>query len=771
MAENRPHTFLYSFVLLTALLAGSAFFGCLGKDGGGGRTLTLEFDESDSLFLLHRIVVYATLEDSSAASGFTQVLYDGPTRGYDFLKRMPLSDRLPETHRVVIKGYDSTQTLRLHRVLHTRNGAFTGKDTLDQPFYFGRPGGPLSLPVSPSDTLGKTDSADTASLLPPLVEGSGWTRSRALSWTVSSRNKPGGSLYIRVHDPAVEERGTLLGGNRFSLEAPADGNFTLFAQEVFPDGRRSPLGSATWKVDTQKPAPPLIRQRPSPLTNSRGLFWSWKSGGGAGLYQFSIEDSAALLGKAPTADTAFTFRAAPDGAHLFRIRETDSAGNWSDIATFRTTVDSTPPVLTASISLDTVHRLGEVYKAPARGSQIKAVDAREGEVSARITIESGVKAAEPGSYVETFTVQDSLGNASSLTRRVKVIGWQKMASQDSLILDLKTDAKGNLFALRVLGYTLIEVLKWSGNSWQVVQAIDYPFIQWYQKEPRFKVAGTGDVWILFPARNTTSDTLIPALKALNLSKTEPELSLDEGFDFGITSEGWAYGLQVATSPDGKPAPLISRVLTATGGAWSSLGFIDSLSGFTAKLRLEPLGSTVLCIAERDGKVKTAAASGFDFEAPKTVGEMTLLNVEPFEGKLHALAWKSGRPAYFEVTASSGWMESAAPIPFTKEPPKISVLSITRCGALLGMVSPDSGQATFTQVRQGSFWKLLPFMNGRVPDTEAKERLWDLKPYRLTPYSLGIGCQEGESILSNLHVEHVYQPGHPKTLLYRYRDLR
>lgn len=97
----------------------------------------------------------------------------------------------------------------------------------------------------------------------------------------------------------------------------------------------------------------------------------------------------------------------------------DSAGNLAD-QVFRTIyvllADTTPPVITLNGDNPMAVELGSSYVEPGA----TALDDRDGDISANLTVSGTVNAGTPGSYTLTYSVADETGNATSVTRTVNV---------------------------------------------------------------------------------------------------------------------------------------------------------------------------------------------------------------------------------------------------------------------------------------------------------------------------------------------------------------
>jgi Bacterial surface protein, Ig-like domain len=106
------------------------------------------------------------------------------------------------------------------------------------------------------------------------------------------------------------------------------------------------------------------------------------------------------------------------GAYTITYSASDSSGNTSAIVTRLVEVgDGTPPVITITGANPFNHEIGTVFVDPGA----TANDNIDGNISADITTQGTVNASVLGSYVISYNVQDSSGNAAiTATRTVNV---------------------------------------------------------------------------------------------------------------------------------------------------------------------------------------------------------------------------------------------------------------------------------------------------------------------------------------------------------------
>jgi hypothetical protein len=160
------------------------------------------------------------------------------------------------------------------------------------------------------------------------------------SWTGSGTGRFRYKTDLNLDDGAAETRDTAY---QPAADLP-DGVHTLYVQEQDSLGRWSETGQASVRIDRTPPAAPVIR-RPSSPTNAVRPAWTWvQGGGGAGQYRYTLDEADIAGNGTGTSVASFTPAAdLPEGSHVFRVQERDSAGNWSPIAVDTVVIDVTVP--------------------------------------------------------------------------------------------------------------------------------------------------------------------------------------------------------------------------------------------------------------------------------------------------------------------------------------------------------------------------------------------------------------------------------------------
>ena len=171
---------------------------------------------------------------------------------------------------------------------------------------------PITSFTSSGGVGGVTGYRVTASAVPPLASGGGWTGTPPISYTVSSDGTY--TLYPWVKD-AVDTVSVVYG---------------------------SPV---TVVVDTVAPNAPSVSG--TTPTNNTTPTWNWSSGGGGGngTYRYKLDDSNLGSGSTTTTGTSYTPASAltSNATHTFYVQERDAAGNWSNSGSFAIVIDTAAP--------------------------------------------------------------------------------------------------------------------------------------------------------------------------------------------------------------------------------------------------------------------------------------------------------------------------------------------------------------------------------------------------------------------------------------------
>lgn len=140
---------------------------------------------------------------------------------------------------------------------------------------------------------------------------------------------------------------------------------------------------------------------------------------GATQVSVSVNGSAAINAAISGNSWSLTWNGAlADGTYNVQATAQNAAGTAvTDGTANELVIDRTAPVITLQGASPLTLSYGASFTDPGA----TATDARDGNVTAKITVSGSVNAAVLGTYTLTYMVSDALGNTSSITRTVKVV--------------------------------------------------------------------------------------------------------------------------------------------------------------------------------------------------------------------------------------------------------------------------------------------------------------------------------------------------------------
>ncbi len=203
-----------------------------------------------------------------------------------------------------------------------------------------------------------------------------------------------------------------------SLSAISDGAHTFAVRGTSAGGVASDAVSATWTVDSVVPSTPVITANVQPLSTLAAasmVFSATDPGTAIKEYQCSLDNAAFAVCTSPRALSALA-----NGAHSFRVKALDNAGNESLIQTFNWSVDATLPVLafTATPAAST--------NVATANFTFTASDANSGLASVLCSLNNAVFAA--CTSPQNFSAL-ALGNHTFSVRATDVAGNQRTITQ------------------------------------------------------------------------------------------------------------------------------------------------------------------------------------------------------------------------------------------------------------------------------------------------------------------------------------------------------
>lgn len=226
--------------------------------------------------------------------------------------------------------------------------------------------GPNTVTRSAKDEAGNLFSAsvnvfvDTTRPLRPVFKGPVRSASKTPTWVWVSGGGGGSGVYkywLDVDDSAL---GKEINDTAFTPATElSEALHTLFVSERDAAGNWSPAGRFSLYVDVTAPSSPKVLVTPASPTNARKPKWTWSTGGngGAGAYQYKLDNTSLNTGATPTTDTSLTpISNLGHGTHTLYVQEKDSAGNWSVSGYASVVIDTIAPEspnLTSSVSSPT----------------------------------------------------------------------------------------------------------------------------------------------------------------------------------------------------------------------------------------------------------------------------------------------------------------------------------------------------------------------------------------------------------------------------------
>lgn len=667
MKRSRFRTLL-SFLPLALLWA------CMtGEEGGGGKRrldLHLTPATADSLGRMDRVEVLIYTDSLDP-----KTLYRGAVDAPEDLKNLPLPPGFPKSYTVEVKGLDAEGRLRLHRRLVFQDGVNTQ----------------VHLGILPSEP-GPVDSLQAPEVTGPELDTTGRP-----TW----KWKSGGGMkqyrfWFESPDPPTGTNETVaevfswpdnsLAGNR---------TLTLYVQEKTASGQWGPIGNFTTRVDRERPSKPVFTPGLAPLTPQRNFTWTWNGGGGGnGQFQVMLDAPEKLAAQAPSVEKTFTGSNLAEGRHRLVVRERDEAGLWSDTASFEIMVDATAPVLTLTVPNPGFHSLGFPYAPPQKGMEVKAVDSRQGDLSARISVTSTVNPEIPGNYTEAFTVKDDAGNQAFVERKVRVYGWELLTTLAGEFHELRVDRSKSI----IVRYSHLNLTKWVHNKgWYDPQNLETPIYR--STQGSFSMDKKGDVWSFTSTRY--HESFMQNLTA----ETPPIIGGPEmPHDAIIGADGFIVFHSLGLFPD-KVYPIITR--------WSPNSNYKEIDTVTFEKELLDFGSEDLV---RQGEDLYVIGIGTDSVRSRKVGRSgstkfitrgKLVESAANEEKIYVLSKTADRFQLFEGSDNQWSSDLLQNEPFAADTSGLVDLAATDCGVHL-LVKKRKPQSSLEIYRKGKpGWEKLP----------------------------------------------------------------
>lgn len=112
------------------------------------------------------------------------------------------------------------------------------------------------------------------------------------------------------------------------------------------------------------------------------------------------------------------------GTYILTYTVTDSSGNVSEVKRTVQIADLNKPVITLRGEVKTYIKVGTPYTDPG----FSASDNIDGDITSKVSVTGGVDTSKMGINTITYTVSDSFGNQTAVTRKVYVYQQQMLAN-------------------------------------------------------------------------------------------------------------------------------------------------------------------------------------------------------------------------------------------------------------------------------------------------------------------------------------------------------
>ncbi len=202
---------------------------------------------------------------------------------------------------------------------------------------------------SSQDSAGQSHSVlvrityDTVPPVKPAVSCPRLVNTSRPGWTWATKGDGAGFYRYTLDNGSVPDPETK--DTAFSVpDSLTEGVHSLSVQERDLAGNWSEPGNCSVIVDLTVPKPPVPSLVGAAITNVRRPKFTWHTGGGGAGYQYRIDMGERVKGLLSATDSDLVAGAdLSHGPHSFLLRETDSAGNWSEEAKLDFTIDTIAP--------------------------------------------------------------------------------------------------------------------------------------------------------------------------------------------------------------------------------------------------------------------------------------------------------------------------------------------------------------------------------------------------------------------------------------------
>jgi hypothetical protein len=181
----------------------------------------------------------------------------------------------------------------------------------------------------------------------------------AYTWTIDTTPPPRPTITSAPGDPSNSASATFaftdddetatfrcrIDGGSFTpctspttYEGLSEGDHTFRVKAVDAAGNESDTAQYSWTIDLTPPPPPEITSAPPDPSNSSSATFSFTDEDHSAAFSCRLDNDGFSSCSSP-----ITYNGLGEGAHTFRVRARDPAGNESSITTYTWTIDLTPP--------------------------------------------------------------------------------------------------------------------------------------------------------------------------------------------------------------------------------------------------------------------------------------------------------------------------------------------------------------------------------------------------------------------------------------------
>ncbi len=273
------------------------------------------------------------------------------------------------------------------------------------------------------------------------------------------------------------------------------GTHNLFVQERDDVGNWSGSGRFAVRIDTTRPAAPIVTFSVTSPTNNTQPTWNWTSEGTdlSGNYRFNLDVPDLKTGATISRTASFTptkGQELKEGAHVLYVQTQDSAGNWSNTGSASLKVDLTPPAMPVfdtlpKSPLNSVKPTWIWKSGGLSGSGSYRCKLEDSTLDIGSTIVDAGRFTPPsnlteGAHILYVQERDSAGNWSRIASRPLVLALRGPIGKSAIAFGFGCYFPSLVLTADDVPYVAFEetdlvdertnasVMRWSGTAWSYV---------------------------------------------------------------------------------------------------------------------------------------------------------------------------------------------------------------------------------------------------------------------------------------------------------------